>query len=125
MKIVEWICRIALGGGFIVFGALYFMPSLPPPPPAANEVAQAWIAGLAGAPYYLTMVKVVELLCGVLILSGIALPLSLVMLAPIVINLVYFNTFLSKQPGIDLVLLVLGLVLASIYRARFKPLFQA
>ncbi len=125
MKIIEWICRILLGAGFIFFGISYFLPLFAPPPPAANEVAQAWIAGLASAPYYLTMVKVVELLCGALILSGIALPLGLVMLAPIVINLVYFNTFLSHQPGIDLILLVLGLVLAWIYRERFRPLFLA
>lgn len=123
-KIVEWLCRIILGGGFVVFGGMYFVMVMEGPPPA-NEVALAWISGLAKAPFYLTIVKIVELLGGALVLSGIALPFGLIILAPIVINIVYFNTYLSHQPGIDLILLAAGLILAWTYRERMAPLFRS
>lgn len=124
MKIAEWICRIILGLGFVVFGALYFLPIEMQQPPPANPIAGAWIAGLSGAPHYLSLVKVVELLGGALVLTGIALPLGLILLAPLVINIVYFNSYLSAQPGIDLLLLTAGLVLAWMYWPQFKPLFS-
>lgn len=122
MKIIEWIARIVLGLGFMVFGGMYFVMT-PPNVPPANEVAAAWITGIAGAPHYLTIVKIFELLGGALVLSGCALPLGLVILAPIVFNIVYYNTYLSGQPGIDILLALTGLVLAWIYRASFAPLF--
>ena len=122
MKIIEWVARIILGVGFVVFGGMYFVMPMPNVPPA-NEVAGAWIAGIAVAPHYLTIVKIFELLGGALVLSGFALPLGLTLLAPLVFNIVYYNTYLSAQPGIDLLLTIAGLTLAWIYRANFAPLF--
>ena len=124
MKVLEWMCRILVGLGFVVFALMFFIPIVPSPPPPESEVARAWIAGLAGAPGYLTLVKCVELLGGVLVLTGVALPLGLVLLAPVVINIVYFNSFLAGSPGIDLVLLASGVALGLIYRQRFVTLFS-
>jgi uncharacterized membrane protein YphA (DoxX/SURF4 family) len=123
MKIIEWLCRIVLGLGFVVFGALYFLPIEMQQPPPANPLAGAWIAGLAGAPHYLTIVKTFEILGGLLVITGIALPLGLLLLAPLVLNIVYYNSYLSAQPGIDLILLTAGLLLAWLYWPSFKPLF--
>lgn len=125
MKILEIIARIILGGGFVVFGANHFYPFIPmPPPPVMDDLAKAWIMGLAGAPKYLTIVKVFELVGGLMVLTGVALPLGLLFLAPLVFNIVYYNTFLLNAPGIDIVLMCAGLFLAWRRWSSFKPLFK-
>jgi putative oxidoreductase len=111
MKYLDCAARIFLGLGFVVFGLNYFVPFLPINMPEMSDVAKAWIGGLGGAPHYLTIVKIVELLGGAMVLTGRALPLGLILLAPLVVNIVYFNSYLLGAPGVDVLLLVSGLFL--------------
>jgi uncharacterized membrane protein YphA (DoxX/SURF4 family) len=123
MKYLAWAARIVLGLGFVVFGINYFVPFLPVEMPEMTDAAKAWISGLTGAPHYMTIVKVVELLGGAMVLLGFALPLGLILLAPLVVNIVYFNSYLLNAPGIDLILLPSGLFLACRYWGAFCGLW--
>lgn len=116
--------RIALGLIFTVFGANGFLGFLPQPPVPPD--AGAFLGALLSAGYLFPLIKGIELGAGLLLLSNRYVPLALLLLAPIVVNIVAFHTFLAPA-GLLLPLLVLGLqlYLAWTYRASFAPALQA
>jgi putative oxidoreductase len=110
--------RLVLGLIFTVFGlnGFFHFLSMPPMP----EAAGTFLGGLAGAGYFFPFLKVTETICGLLLLSGMYVPLALLVLAPIVINIVLFHAFLA--PGgliLPIVILVLELGLAWHHRDIF------
>ena len=94
--------RIVLGLLFFVF-ALHALVGLPylnsllahQPDPAPG--AMNFLIGLQSAGYFFVMLKVVELLCGVLLLWGRYVTLALTALAPVVVNIVAFHAFLEPN----------------------------
>ena len=123
MATVKIILRILLGLIFTVFGLnilLHFLPN-PPQPPAAQD----FFVGLFKSGYFLPMLGVFQTLCGILLLLGVAVPLALTMLAPIIINIVMFHLFLAPG-GLPIAAIVVALeaILAWMYREAFAPLFS-
>jgi uncharacterized membrane protein YphA (DoxX/SURF4 family) len=115
--------RVILGLIFFVFGLngfLHFMP-LPPLPPSAGE----FIMALVNTGYMMTVVKAMEVLGGVLLLSGYFVPFALVWLAPIVFNIFMFHLMLAPG-GLVIPVVVLGLEVFLVYAHidHFKGLFQ-
>lgn len=95
MKIASTIARLLLGLLFVVFSLNFWLHFIPVPPPPDGSLA----AGFMGAIYmsgYLTFVKVLELVGGLLLLSGRFANLALAVLGPIVINIALFHLFLVK-----------------------------
>lgn len=117
------VSRIALGLIFTVFGLNGFFGFIPqPPPPAA---AAAFGGALAASGYFFPLLKSVEIVAGVLLLTRVAVPFALTVLAPIVINILFFHLFLAPA-GLPLALVVLAaeVHLAWTYRSAFAPLFE-
>ena len=123
MRYLPTVARILLGLVFFVFGLngfFHFIPQ-PPPPPAAGAFAGALFA----SGYFFPLLKTVEVLCGVLLLSGRLVPLALTALAPIVVNIVFFHAFLHPAGlGLGVVVLALEVFLAVSYRDAFAPLLN-
>jgi uncharacterized membrane protein YphA (DoxX/SURF4 family) len=116
--------RILLGLVFFVFGLNFFLHFIPQPPmPAA---AGAFAGAMFATGYLFILVKVVEVTCGVLLLAGRFVPLALTLLAPIVVNIIFFHAFLAPA-GIVLPLVVLALeiYLAWSYRGVYRPMLAA
>ena len=67
--------------------------------------------------------KVLELVGGVLVISGRLVPLGLTILTPIAVNILLFEIFLLGSPGIGVVLLALCIVLIWAYRSHFAAVF--
>jgi uncharacterized membrane protein YphA (DoxX/SURF4 family) len=113
--------RILLGLIFFVFGLNGFLQFLPMPQP--SPAAGAFLGALAGTGYMFPLIKGVEVLSGVLLLTNRAVPLALVLLAPIAINIAAYHVFI--EPGIGMVLLIGVLMgyLAYVHREHFAPLF--
>ena len=91
MKIAVLVARILLGLTFLVFGLngfLNFLHMPMPPGPAGQYMGVLFMS------HYLHVVFVVELLGGVLLLSGQFIPLGLVLLGPVIFNILLFHTFL-------------------------------
>ena len=111
------LARIAaglLGLIFIVFGLNFFLHFIPIP--AAPEGSPA--AAFMGAAYtsgFLTFVKVLEILGGVLVAIPKTRNLGLLILGPIVVNILAFNHFIAGggllQPPVVLVTLLSALLL--------------
>jgi len=115
--------RILLGLVFFVFGLNGFLQFLPAPPHPGP--AGAFLGALAATGYMFPLIKGTEVLAGLLLLSNRAVPLALVLLAPIVVNIVAFHAILEGSGlFIPLVIVALGGSLAFVHRAAYAPLFR-
>ncbi|MFQ5349383.1 MAG: acyltransferase, partial [Thermoanaerobaculia bacterium] len=69
------VARILFGLAFTVFGINGFLNFLPPPEPSAE--GGAFLGALMATGYFFPFLKIVETVCGVLILIGRWVPLAL------------------------------------------------
>ncbi len=122
MKIAMLIVRTLLGLLFI-FASVTFLFNLITPPPMPDGPLKSFNEGLAASGYFFTLLKVTELTCGILLLSGRFVPLALVVLAPISINIFMVHLLLAPE-GLPVAIFVVAslLFLAYYYRDAFKPL---
>jgi uncharacterized membrane protein YphA (DoxX/SURF4 family) len=123
MKIATDVARYLLGAVFFAFGLNGFLNfiKLPPMPPEAGE----FLGAMVKTGYLMTVVKLTEVVCGSLLLSGLFVPLALVLLAPVVVNIVLFHLYLTPPSDAvsAYVFLALHLFLLWSYRTYYKPLF--
>ena len=123
MRILAIIARILVGLVFFVFGLngfLHFMPN-PPPTPAAG----AFFGALIATHYMFFLIFGTQVLGGVLLLIGVAVPFALAILAPVIVNILCFHIFLSPDLlPLAIVVTAIELFLAWYYRAAFAPLFS-
>lgn len=116
--------RILLGLIFFVFGLNFFLHFIPQPPPSGPSGAFA--AALFATGYFFVLLKVIETVSGALLIAGRFVPLVLAVLAPIVVNIIFFHAFLAPA-GIPLPIAVLALelFLAWSYRSVYRPMLAA
>ncbi|WP_413576694.1 DoxX family membrane protein [Bdellovibrio sp. HCB290] len=110
------IARLLLGFVFFASGIVGLFQLVPQPPdlPAALVTFNQ---GLMASVYFFPLLKITEIVCGLLLLIGWFVPLALVILAPIVLNIFLVHAFLAPS-GLALAL-ILGLL--TIYLAFFSP----
>lgn len=112
------IARLLLGLMLTAF-AIIGLFGLGPEPELEGKAAD-FMNGLVGSGYFWQFLKISEIVCGLMLLSGIGVPLALVILAPITTNIVLFHVFLSPADiAIAIVLLVLHVYLGYAYRSSF------
>jgi putative oxidoreductase len=118
--------RLLLGLIFFVFGLNGFLNFIPPPPEGLPEAATNFFGAIISTGYFIPLLKVTEITCGLLLLTGFAAPLALVILAPITIQIFFFHLFLT--PGIQnlivpVLIIALHLTAARAYWPLYRPLF--
>lgn len=116
MKHLPTIARYLLGILFLVFGLNFWLGFLPVPPPAEGSPAAAFIGALYGSGF-LTVVKVLEVLGAVLLLSGRFVNLALAWLGSIVVVIGLYHVFLVKG-GYPMVLVLGALSLTALAGRR-------
>ena len=115
--------RLFLGLVFTVFGLNFFLHFLPMPP--APPRAAAFAGALFASGYLFPLLKATEVAAGLLLLGGLLVPLSLAVLAPIIVNVIGFHLFLEPSGlPIPLALLAAELYLAWSYRSAFAPMLH-
>lgn len=116
--------RIILGLIFVIFGLNGFLQFLPMPP-MAEEAGKA-IGGLFGVSYMFPVVKGLEIIAGLALLSGFFVPLALIVLSPIVVNIFLFHIVYTPADSAMSVAIVILQILAAIgVWEKFKPILQA
>jgi putative oxidoreductase len=124
MKITVTIVRIVMGLLFLVSSLGYFFKFLPQP--ELSEPARTFITGLFASGYMMPIVKTLELICAVALLSNRYTTLALVIIFPITINIVLFHAFLAPEGVVVPLLLLFGNVfLAYTNRNQYSSLFVA
>jgi uncharacterized membrane protein YphA (DoxX/SURF4 family) len=93
MKIVSVIARYLLGLLFTVFGLNGFLNFIPQPPPTNPLALQFFVA--IGSSHFAAFFFVVQLIGGLLLLSGFFVPLALTLLAAELYNILAFHLTLA------------------------------
>lgn len=123
MRIAMIIVRSLMGLLFI-FASVTFLFGLITPPPMEGPI-KTFNEGLAASGYFFYLLKVVELVCGILLLVGWFVPLVLVVLAPIVINILMVHLFLDRTGlPVAIFLVLASIFLAYYHRDRYAPLLK-
>jgi uncharacterized membrane protein YphA (DoxX/SURF4 family) len=123
MRIAVIIVRILLGLLLLFASSAYFF-NLAPQPELEGDMA-AFSAGLAASGYILPVVKTVELLCGLALISGWFVPLATVVIFPVAVNI--FMVHLVLEPaGLPVAIFVIlaDLFLAYACRQHYRALFS-
>jgi putative oxidoreductase len=124
MKIASMIARYLLGLMFTIFGLNGFLHFIPQPPPA-NPLAMQFLVAVS-ASHFAVFFFAVQVLGGLLLLSGFFVPLALTMLAAELYNILAFHlTMAPASIAPALVACVLWIVVFLQYRESFKGIFSA
>jgi uncharacterized membrane protein YphA (DoxX/SURF4 family) len=121
---LSFIARIVLGLIFFVFGLNGFLQFIPVPEmsPGAGNLMGAFVE----SGYLMIFVKITEVVCGLLLLIGRFVPLSLVILAPVTLNIVLFHLFLDMAGmPMGIVLLALQIFVMYCYRDSYRDVLKA
>ena len=118
MKIVSVIARYLLGLIFTVFGLNGFLNFIHQPPPANPLAIQFFVA--ISASHFAAFFFAVQLIGGLLLLSGFFVPLALTVLAAELYNILAFHLTLSPGIAPALVACVLWVLVFLRYRNSFN-----
>lgn len=118
--------RSALGLIYVFFGLNFFLHFLPmPPPPAQPGAAEGFMGGLFQAGYFFPMVKGLEVLLGSFLILNFFTPLSLIILAPISLNILLFHAFLAPgNVAVSLLIVLLHIYLFWAYKKSYSAVLH-
>ena len=121
---IPTVARLLLGLIFTVFGLNGFLHFIPTPP--MSGPAGAFGGAMFATGYLFQLLKSTEVIAGVLLLSNRFVPLALALLAPVVVNIVFFHAFLAPSGlPLPLVILALEIYLARSYRDAYSSMLHA
>ncbi len=121
--ITAHIARVILGLIFLVFGLNGFLHFITMPPPTG--AAAEFVYGLVKAKYFLPFMASIQVICGVLFLSGTFIPLALLLLFPINLNIFFFHLALAPTGlGMATLIMAANILLAVYYWPVYKPIFK-
>jgi uncharacterized membrane protein YphA (DoxX/SURF4 family) len=124
MKIAAIVARYLLGLMFTVFGLNGFLQFIHQPPPA-NPLAMQFLVAVS-ASHFAAFFFAVQILGGLLLLSGFFVPLALTLLAAELYNILAFHITLDPATAAPaLVACVLWILVFLQYRGSFKGIFSA
>lgn len=124
MKLVSVIARYLLGLMFTVFGLNGFLNFIHQPPPA-NPLALQFFAAVSGS-HFAAFFFAVQLIGGLLLLSGYFIPLALILLAAELYNILAFHLTLAPESiAPALVACVLWVLVFLQYRGSFSGVLAA
>jgi uncharacterized membrane protein YphA (DoxX/SURF4 family) len=124
MKIASMIARYLQGLMFTVFGLNGFLHFIPQPPPA-NPLAMQFLVAVS-ASHFAVFFFALQVLGGLLLLSGVFVPLALTVLAAELYNILVFHlTMAPASIAPALVACVLWIVGFLRYRESFNGIFSA
>jgi hypothetical protein len=120
MKKVLDLLPSVLVGALFLFGGLNFFFNFVAQPPIPGDPGV--YMGIMMSSGMMTVVKVLEVIGGVLILVPGKRALGLTILAPITVNILLFELCLAHTPSVGVALTVLSGIIAYQERDKFKAL---
>lgn len=112
MKKAELAIRVLLGLLYVFAAGMFFL-NLTPQPELSGPLA-TFMSGLMASRYLFPLAKAVELLCGIALVTGFFVPLSVIVIFPISLNIFLIHAFLAPE-GLGMASFVLGATLFLVY----------
>ena len=126
MKYVVLAGRIIFGGWFIYAGLNHWL-HFTPQPYGEHDVSVQLTAALIQSGLF-DLVKAVEAIAGLLILTGVFTPLALVVVSPVSVCVGYFNLVLEHNGAVNYVagghVLGINALLLLAYLDSYRPLLR-
>lgn len=113
MKYLPVIAGVLLGLVFILSAVVVLFGLVPVPPMPEGKPVAMWMGAFVPTGY-MTFVKVLELLGGVLVAVPRTRNLGLLVLGPILVNILAFHVFITRGEGLFSPMLVV-IVLLTLY----------
>jgi len=124
MKIAIIIVRILMGLMFLFASIVVLLNLMPHPEMKGN--AKLFMDGIMATGYFMTLLKVTELVCGLAFVTGLFVPLATVVIFPITLNILFYHVFVAPEGLPVAIPLMLGnLFLAYACRKNYKTLLAA
>lgn len=124
MKHLPTIARYLLGLIFFVYGLNGFLQFLPQP--ELNAEAGAFLGALAATGYMFPLLKILETLAGLALLTNRFVPFALLVLAPITVNILAFHAALDPAGiAVGLLAFLLNVYLLFAYKKYFDPILTS
>ncbi|MBS1768028.1 MAG: DoxX family protein [Acidobacteria bacterium] len=124
MKIAMVIVRTLMGLLFI-FAAIVVLFKLAPVPELTG-VAKTFNDGIFAVGYFVPMLKIVELTCGILFVTGRFVPLATILIAPIIVNIFAYHAFIDRSGlPVAIFLVAANIFVAFYYRIVYRELFRS
>ena len=124
MKIAVIVVRSLMGALFL-FGSITFLFKLITPPEQVGAM-KVFNDGLTASIYMMPTVKIIELICGIMFLSGRFVPLATILISPIIVNIFFVHVFLSTEGlPVAIFLVFANSFIAYNHRERYRALFVA
>lgn len=120
MKKILNLLPSVLVGALFLFGGLNFFFNFVAQPPMTGD--PGIFMGIMMSSGMMTVVKVLEVIGGVLILVPSKRALGLTILAPITVNILLFELCLAHTPSVGVALTVLSVVIAFQEKDKLKAL---
>ena len=112
-------------GLLLLFGATVYLFKLMPQPELTGNV-KIFMDGVNATGYLMTLIKVTELLCGIAFVVGLYVPLASVVIAPVIVNIFFFHTFVDTSGlPVAIFLVFANSFLGYAYWDKFKPLLTS
>lgn len=123
MRIATIIVRILLGLMFLFASITYFF-FMPTPPEIPPGPMKTFNDGLAASGYLMNLVKMLELICGLALVTGFFVPLANLVILPVSVNIFLVHAFIGpEQLPIAAGVLLANLFLIYAYRDRYAGVF--
>lgn len=122
MKIAVIIIRVLLGAMYLFASVSYFL-KLMPETPQMSAAQTTFMAGVMVTGYLMPLIKVTELVGGILLIFGRTAPLAAIIVFPVTLNIFLYHAYLGpKELPMAAVMLLFNLFLFFAYRQRYLPI---
>ncbi len=124
MKIAIIIVRILMGLMFLFASIVVLFNLMPHPEMKGN--AKLFMDGIMATGYFMPLLKVTELACGLALVAGRFVPLATVVIFPITLNILFYHVFVAPEGlPVAIPLMLANLFLAYACRKNYKTLLAA
>lgn len=122
MKIAVIVVRVLLAAMYL-FASVSFFLHLMPKAPEMTAAQTTFMSGVMASVYLMPLIKVTELVGGILLLINRTAPLAALIIFPVTLNIFLYHAFLGPKdlPMVG-VMLIFNLFLFYAYRARYMPI---
>jgi putative oxidoreductase len=124
MKIITIVVRILMGLMFLFASIVVLFNLMPHPEMKGN--AKLFMDGIMATRYFMPLLKVTELVCGLALVTGRFVPLATVIIFPITLNILLYHAFVAPEGlPVAIPLILANLFLAYACRKNYQMLLAA